>query len=161
MSFVFLFILCLAIIGVPFFVVLGLLSLTSSSLAGMQTTAVVGEIYKIITVPTFLSLPLFAFAGATFDESKPSGFFGGLFAPILCFLLLALNGQLEVVQSFWMGVIPGLLLVAVWLFFKGHSFKSMSSVFILLFIVCAGICSQLLTITEVAAFSAVYMFVLE
>lgn len=69
MSFVLGVVLLTAALGVPLFVIMGLLALVAFSFAGVQTSAVAVEIYKMAAAPTLLSIPLFAFAGYLMAES--------------------------------------------------------------------------------------------
>lgn len=69
MTLVFLSIIFLAAIGVPLFIIMSLLALSAFTFAGVQTSAVAVEIYKIAAAPTLLSIPLFAFAGYMLAES--------------------------------------------------------------------------------------------
>lgn len=63
-------ILFLAIIGMPLFAVMALLALVAFSLAGVETSAVAVEIYRISSAPTLMTIPLFTFAGYMMAESK-------------------------------------------------------------------------------------------
>ncbi len=69
MSLVLGLVLLTAVLGVPLFVIMGLLALVAFSFAGIQTSAVAVEIYKMAAAPTLLSIPLFAFAGYLMAES--------------------------------------------------------------------------------------------
>ena len=64
-----LFILYLAMIGVPLFIIMGLSALSAFYLAGIDTSAVAVEIYRIAHAPTILTIPLFTFAGYLMAES--------------------------------------------------------------------------------------------
>ncbi|MCY4524195.1 MAG: TRAP transporter large permease subunit, partial [Halobacteriovoraceae bacterium] len=64
-----LFILLLAILGVPLFVIMGISALTAFFFAGIDTSAVAVEIYRIAHAPTILTIPLFTFAGYLMAES--------------------------------------------------------------------------------------------
>ena len=72
MSLVLGFVLLTAALGVPLFVIMGLLALVAFSFAGIQTSAVAVEIYKMAAAPTLLSIPLFAFAGYLMAKMFPS-----------------------------------------------------------------------------------------
>ena len=63
------FILFLAVIGVPLFIIMGLSALTAFYLVGINTSAVAVEIYRIAHAPTILTIPLFTFAGYLMAES--------------------------------------------------------------------------------------------
>ena len=63
------FILFLAVLGVPLFVIMGLSALSAFYLAGIETSAVAVEIYRMAHSPTILTIPLFTFAGYLMAES--------------------------------------------------------------------------------------------
>ncbi len=62
-------IILLALIGVPLFIIMALAALISFSFAGIQTSAVAIEIFKMANIPTLVSLPLFTLAGFMLAES--------------------------------------------------------------------------------------------
>lgn len=70
MSLIIIAILFFAVLGVPLFLIMGLLALSAFSFAGIQTSAVAVEIYKMAAAPTLLSIPLFAFSGYLMAESN-------------------------------------------------------------------------------------------
>lgn len=59
-----------AILGVPLFIVMALLSMTAFFHAQVDTSAVAIEIYKLAQSPTLQTIPLFTFAGYLMSESK-------------------------------------------------------------------------------------------
>lgn len=58
-----------AIFGAPIFVVMALFSLIAFTVAEVQTSAIIVEMYRISTAPTLLTIPLFTFAGYLMAES--------------------------------------------------------------------------------------------
>jgi tripartite ATP-independent transporter DctM subunit len=56
--------------GVPLFAIMALLGLYSFSQIGIETSAVIIEIYKMAQAPTLISIPLFTFSGYILAESK-------------------------------------------------------------------------------------------
>lgn len=68
--FVYLFILILAVIGTPIFVVMSFFALAAFSFADIETSAVAVEIFRIASAPTLLTIPLFTFAGYLMAESQ-------------------------------------------------------------------------------------------
>ncbi len=62
-------ILILAIFGVPLFIIMALVALTAFSFAGVDTSAVAVEVYRISSAPTLLTIPLFTFTGYLMAES--------------------------------------------------------------------------------------------
>lgn len=63
-------ILILAILGTPIFIVMSLFALVAFYFVGIDSTAVIVEIYRISTAPTLLTIPLFTFAGFLLADSK-------------------------------------------------------------------------------------------
>ncbi|MFZ8933562.1 MAG: TRAP transporter large permease [Bacteriovoracaceae bacterium] len=59
----------LAIIGTPLFIVMGLAALVAFTFAEVEVSAVAVEIYRIAAAPTFITIPLFTFAGYVMAES--------------------------------------------------------------------------------------------
>ena len=59
-----------ALFGTPLFVILGAIALLSFFSLGIDTSAVIVEMYRIANAPTLLAIPLFTFAGYLLAESK-------------------------------------------------------------------------------------------
>ncbi|MEI8346133.1 MAG: TRAP transporter large permease subunit [Pseudomonadota bacterium] len=66
---IFIIIILLALIGVPLFIILGLSALTCFSFAQVEVSSVAVEIFRISSVPTLVSIPLFTWAGFMMAES--------------------------------------------------------------------------------------------
>lgn len=64
------FILILAFIGVPLFIILSLVGLSFFSLSGEPLSILSVETYKIASSPVLITIPLFTFAGYILAESK-------------------------------------------------------------------------------------------
>jgi len=63
--------LLLAFWGVPLFVVIGMATLYSLHfIANVDTSAMMGEIYRLTSTPAFVAIPLFIYAGYVMAESK-------------------------------------------------------------------------------------------
>lgn len=60
----------LALFGTPLFVVLGAIALLSFFSQGIDSSAVIVEMYRIANAPTLLAIPLFTLAGYLLAESK-------------------------------------------------------------------------------------------
>jgi TRAP-type mannitol/chloroaromatic compound transport system permease large subunit len=69
-AFLYIFILGLAILGTPIFVVMILFSAVAFSFADIELSALAIEVYKIASAPTLLTIPLFTFAGYMMAEAK-------------------------------------------------------------------------------------------
>lgn len=63
-------ILLCAVCGAPLFVVMGALALMLFSAVGIDTQAVIIEMYRMASAPTLIAIPLFTFAGYLLAESK-------------------------------------------------------------------------------------------
>lgn len=63
------FILFLALIGAPLFIIMALAGLTAFSFSDVSTSALAIEIYRLASAPTLLTIPLFTFAGYMMAES--------------------------------------------------------------------------------------------
>jgi C4-dicarboxylate transporter, DctM subunit len=63
-------ILLLAFLGAPLFTILGAIGLYAFTSAGIDTSALIIDLYKIADTPTLLAVPLFTFAGYLLAESK-------------------------------------------------------------------------------------------
>jgi tripartite ATP-independent transporter DctM subunit len=62
----------LAFLGSPLFAIIGAVAILSFGAAGIDSSAVMVELYRIATNPTLLAIPLFTFAGYVLAESKTS-----------------------------------------------------------------------------------------
>ncbi|MBW2059173.1 MAG: TRAP transporter large permease subunit [Deltaproteobacteria bacterium] len=62
--------LVLAVTGVPLFVVIAAGALLSFYLAGIDTSVVIIEMYRLASTPTLVAIPLFTFAGYVLAESN-------------------------------------------------------------------------------------------
>ena len=62
----------LAILGAPLFSIIGVIAVFSFEAAGIDSSAVMVELYRIATNPTLVAIPLFTFAGYVLAESKTS-----------------------------------------------------------------------------------------
>jgi len=63
------FLLGMAVLGTPLFVVLALLTLLAFRSQGIESTAVAIEMYRVAESPTLIAIPLFTFAGYLLAES--------------------------------------------------------------------------------------------
>jgi tripartite ATP-independent transporter DctM subunit len=63
----------LALLGAPLFAIIGLVAVLSFSGAGIDSSAVMVELYRIASNPTLVAIPLFTFAGYVLAESKAPG----------------------------------------------------------------------------------------
>ena len=66
----YIFIVMLALIGLPLFVVMALLAMVAFTYADTEIVAVAIKIYEISSQPMLLTIPLFTFAGYMMAESK-------------------------------------------------------------------------------------------
>jgi tripartite ATP-independent transporter DctM subunit len=96
----------LAITGTPLFIVIGAVALLSFYGAGIDTSVVIIEMYRLASTPTLVAIPLFAFAGYILAESDAArrlvrvsqaflGWFPGGLAVVVvvaCALFTALTG---------------------------------------------------------------------
>lgn len=60
----------LALFGAPLFVILGAIALLAFHSLGIDTSAVIVELYRITSAPTLLAIPLFTFAGYVLADSN-------------------------------------------------------------------------------------------
>lgn len=60
----------MALLGAPIFSVMGAVALAGFYFAGIETSVVSVEIYRLASAPTILTIPLFTFAGYILAESK-------------------------------------------------------------------------------------------
>jgi C4-dicarboxylate transporter DctM subunit len=60
----------LALLGAPLFTIIGAVAMMSFKGAGVDTSAVIVELYRIGSNPTLVAIPLFTFAGYMLAESK-------------------------------------------------------------------------------------------
>jgi len=63
-------ILLIALFGAPLFTVFAVIALLSFHFAGIETSAVIIELYRLTSQPVLLAIPLFTFAGYLLAESK-------------------------------------------------------------------------------------------
>jgi tripartite ATP-independent transporter DctM subunit len=62
----------LALLGAPLFCLIGVIAILSFEAVGIDSSAVMVELYRIATNPTLVAIPLFTFAGYVLAESKTS-----------------------------------------------------------------------------------------
>ncbi len=62
--------LLLALAGAPIFAVLGAIGLIAFSRAGIDTAALIIEMYRLVSFPALIAIPLFTFAGYVLAESQ-------------------------------------------------------------------------------------------
>ncbi len=60
----------IALLGAPLFVIFGSIALISFHSAGIDTSAIIIEMYRLASAPTLVAIPLFTFAGYLMAESK-------------------------------------------------------------------------------------------
>ncbi len=60
----------LALFGSPLYSIIGGVALLCFSLAGIDTSAVIVELYRLASAPTLIAIPLFTFAGFVLAESN-------------------------------------------------------------------------------------------
>lgn len=60
----------LTLFGSPLFAIVGAFALVAFASLGIDTAAVIIELYKIATMPTLIAIPLFTFAGYLLSESR-------------------------------------------------------------------------------------------
>jgi len=60
----------LALLGAPLFAIIGAIAMLSFAGAGIDTSAVMVELYRICSNPTLVAIPLFTFAGYMLAESN-------------------------------------------------------------------------------------------
>jgi C4-dicarboxylate transporter, DctM subunit len=65
-----LILLLLALLGAPLFTIIGAIAMLSFAGEGIESSAVMVELYRICTNPTLIAIPLFTFAGYVLAESK-------------------------------------------------------------------------------------------
>jgi tripartite ATP-independent transporter DctM subunit len=65
-----LLLLVLALLGAPLFAIIGAIAMLSFAGAGIDSSAVTVELYRIASNPTLVAIPLFTFAGYLLAESK-------------------------------------------------------------------------------------------
>ena len=65
-----LFLALLTLLGAPLFTIIGAFALLGFGEQGIDSSAVIIEMYKIATMPTLLAIPLFTFAGYLLAESN-------------------------------------------------------------------------------------------
>jgi len=62
--------LLLAFLGSPLFAVIGLIAVLAFYAAGIDSSAVIVELYRLASTPTLIAIPLFTFAGYVLAESN-------------------------------------------------------------------------------------------
>jgi tripartite ATP-independent transporter DctM subunit len=62
--------LSLALLGAPLFTIIGAIAMLSFAGEGIESSAVMVELYRICSNPTLVAIPLFTFAGYVLAESK-------------------------------------------------------------------------------------------
>ncbi len=60
----------LALLGAPLFAIIGAIAMLSFAAEGIESSAVIVELYRIGSNPTLVAIPLFTFAGYVLAESK-------------------------------------------------------------------------------------------
>lgn len=60
----------LALLGAPLFIIIGAIALLSFSAAGIDSSAVIIEMYRLANAPALLAIPLFTFAGYLLSEGN-------------------------------------------------------------------------------------------
>jgi tripartite ATP-independent transporter DctM subunit len=60
----------LAFLGSPLFSIIGAIALLAFYTAGIDTSAIIVELYRLASAPTLIAIPLFTFAGYILAESK-------------------------------------------------------------------------------------------
>jgi C4-dicarboxylate transporter, DctM subunit len=60
----------LALLGTPLFIIIAAISLLSFHAAGVDTSSVIIELYRLASAPTLIAIPLFTFAGYLLAESN-------------------------------------------------------------------------------------------
>ncbi len=60
----------IALLGAPLFTIIGAIAMLSFNAEGIETSAVMVELYRICSNPTLVAIPLFTFAGYVLAESK-------------------------------------------------------------------------------------------
>jgi C4-dicarboxylate transporter DctM subunit len=101
-----LLLLLLALLGAPLFAIIGAIAMMSFAAEGIESSAVMVELYRICSNPTLVAIPLFTFSGYVLAESKTpvrlvnlaraffGSFSGGLavVALVTCALFTAFTG---------------------------------------------------------------------
>src|SRR5437867_13136348 len=59
-----------ALLGSPLFSIIGAIALIAFHAAGIDTSAIIVELYRLASAPTLIAIPLFTFAGYVLAESK-------------------------------------------------------------------------------------------
>ncbi len=65
-----LFLILLALLGAPLFSIIAAIALLSFYFLGIDTSAVIVEMYRLTSAPTLIAIPLFTFAGYVLAESN-------------------------------------------------------------------------------------------
>ena len=82
--------------GAPLFIVIGGLALFLFAMHGIDSSAVIIELYRMASAPTLVAIPLFTFAGYMLAESKSPKRLIDLYHAWLGWLPGGLNRQLRV-----------------------------------------------------------------
>jgi C4-dicarboxylate transporter DctM subunit len=64
-----LLIIAMAFLGAPLFSIIGVIALLAFHAAGIDTSAIIVEMYRLTSAPTLIAIPLFTFAGYILAES--------------------------------------------------------------------------------------------
>ncbi|MBI1806620.1 MAG: TRAP transporter large permease subunit [Ignavibacteria bacterium] len=64
------FLIALAFLGSPLFAIIGAIALLAFHTVGIDTSAIIVEMYRLTSAPTLIAIPLFTFAGYVLAESK-------------------------------------------------------------------------------------------
>jgi len=75
-----------AIAGAPLFIIIGGLALTLFAAVGIDSQAVIIEMYRLASAPTLIAIPLFTFAGYLLAESKSPERLVGLYRALFGWL---------------------------------------------------------------------------
>ncbi|MBI4549001.1 MAG: TRAP transporter large permease subunit, partial [Ignavibacteriae bacterium] len=65
-----LLILALAFLGTPLFTIIAIIALAAFYSVGIDSSAIIVELYRLANAPTLIAIPLFTFAGYMLAESK-------------------------------------------------------------------------------------------
>jgi C4-dicarboxylate transporter DctM subunit len=120
----------LAMAGAPLFTIIAAIGLIAFTATGMDTSAMMIELYRLVDMPALIAVPLFTFAGFVLAESKapkrllnlaqvifgwmPGGLaIVALFPPSLPIILYSIIAAVNIDQLFLAGLIPGILLILI------------------------------------------------
>ena len=82
----------LAFFGSPLYSIIGGVALLCFSLAGIDTSAVIVELYRLASAPTLIAIPLFTFAGFVLAEVAVFGAAGTNFFTVRNGLTTVMHG---------------------------------------------------------------------